>query len=42
LLQDVPQARFIELGALGETATPGRLDLRIDLGGGLSLHLVRS
>ena len=39
-----PQARFIELGALGEVGTgaSGRLDLKLDLGGGLILHLVRS
>jgi len=32
---------FVDLGALGERATSGRIDLRLDLGGGLSLHLVR-
>ena len=35
-------ATFVELGALGATAMTARLDLRLDLGGGLSLHLVRS
>ena len=36
------EASFVELGALEpEHARPGRLDLRLDLGGGLTLHLVR-
>jgi putative transposase len=33
---------FVDLGALREAATGQRIDLRLDLGGGLSLHLVRS
>jgi putative transposase len=34
---------FIELGSYGAAGVPaGRLDLKLDLGGGLSLHLVRS
>lgn len=33
---------FIELGSYaGQGASAGRLDLRLDLGGGLTLHLVR-
>ena len=33
---------FIELGSFGAAGAPaGRLDLKFDLGGGLSLHLVR-
>ena len=33
---------FIDLGSLaGEGASTGRLDLKLDLGGGLTLHLVR-
>ena len=33
---------FINLGSLaGEGAPTGRLDLKLDLGGGLTLHLVR-
>ena len=33
---------FIELGSYGAAGAPaGRLDLKLDLGGGLSLHLVR-
>ena len=33
---------FIDLGSLaGEGAPTGRLDLKLDLGGGLTLHLVR-
>lgn len=35
---------FIDLGSLGATgaAVTARLDLKLDLGGGLTLHLVRS
>jgi hypothetical protein len=50
-IQAVPQsepppqqstADFIELGSYGPAGVPaGRLDLKLDLGGGLSLHLVR-
>ena len=34
---------FIDLGSLGAATVPvgGRLDLRLELGGGLVLHLVR-
>ena len=36
------QPAFVDLGALGAQSTPGAaVDLRLDLGGGLSLHLVR-
>jgi putative transposase len=37
-------AQFVDLGSLGATraVVSGRLDLKLDLGGGLSLHLVRS
>ena len=35
-------AGFVELGALGAALGPAsRLDLKLDLGGGLTLHLVR-
>ena len=35
-------AQFVDLGALGGTSmVAGRLDLKLDLGGGLTLHLVR-
>ena len=34
---------FVDLGALNPAASPGpRLDLKLDLGDGLVLHLVRS
>ena len=39
-----PKPSFVELGLLGAAAPaaePAGLDLRIELGGGLSLHLVR-
>jgi hypothetical protein len=36
------QAAFVDLGALGAQSTArAAVDLRLDLGGGLSLHLVR-
>jgi transposase-like protein len=41
---DVPKPGFMDLGSLGEATAverAGPVDLRIDLGGGLSLHLVR-
>jgi hypothetical protein len=39
----LPPPNFIELGTLGQTATAaGRLEIRLDLGGGLNLHIVRS
>jgi putative transposase len=36
-------AQFVDLGSLGVTRAveSGRLELKLDLGGGLSLHLVR-
>ncbi len=37
----VPQ--FVDLGALSAAASPGaRLEVKLDLGGGLILHLVRA
>ena len=34
--------KFIELGTLGQASVgSGRLEIKLDLGGGLSLHLVR-
>ena len=34
--------KFIELGTLGQASVgTGRLEIKLDLGGGLSLHLVR-
>jgi putative transposase len=39
---DAPESiDFVDLGCLGERAASNRLDLRLDLGGGLTLHLVR-
>ena len=35
-----PKPSFVDLGLLG-AAAPAGLDLRIELGGGRSLHLVR-
>lgn len=37
-------AQFVDLGSLGakHAVESGRLELKLDLGGGLSLHLVRS
>lgn len=41
--RDEGAAEFIDLGALAPKGTGGsRLDLTLDLGGGLTLHLVRS
>ena len=35
-------ARFVDLGSLGAPSVPAsRLDLKLELGGGLTLHLVR-
>lgn len=35
-------AEFVDLGALRAAASPGaRLEVKLDLGGGLTLHLVR-
>ena len=39
-----PKPAFVDLGSLGEAVAcerAGPVDLRIDLGGGISLHLVR-
>lgn len=36
-------AQFVDLGALSAAASPGaRLEVKLDLGGGLILHLVRA
>lgn len=36
-------AEFVDLGALSASASPGaRLEVKLDLGGGLIVHLVRS
>ena len=39
-----PPATFVDLGALGSARSPRvpRIDLKLDLGGGVTLHLVRS
>lgn len=47
LVERAPQstpATFVDLGALGAAGLPAapRIDLKLDLGGGLTLHLVRS
>lgn len=34
-------AGFLDLGTLGSGSSGTRLDLKLDLGGGLTLHLVR-
>ena len=40
--QSPSAAKFIELGTLGQASVgAGRLEIKLDLGGGLSLHLVR-
>ena len=36
-----PAGEFVDLGALRAPAGPERVELRLDLGGGLVLHLVR-
>jgi len=42
LSAQVPAAKFIDLGALpGRSLGPGRLELTLDLGGGVNLRLVR-
>jgi hypothetical protein len=38
---DATKASFVDLGLLGAAGEPAALDLRIELGGGISLHLVR-
>jgi hypothetical protein len=41
--QAPPSTSFVDLGALVQGGAPSpRLDLKLDLGGGLTLHLVRS
>ncbi|MCP5307654.1 MAG: IS66 family insertion sequence element accessory protein TnpB [Zoogloeaceae bacterium] len=38
-----PSGHFVDVGPLqSESERPGRLELTLDLGGGLQLHLVRS
>jgi transposase-like protein len=41
--QEKAPTSFVELGSLGATSATAvpRLDLRLDLGGGLTVHLVR-
>lgn len=43
-LQTVMDGAFVDLGALGtsDASVAPRLDLKLDLGGGLTVHLVRS
>ena len=43
-LQNVSSSGFVDLGALGAStgSMQARLELKLDLGGGLTLHLVRS
>lgn len=41
-MKSVPPAPFVDLGALGTApSAAGRLELRLDLGGGVTLHVVR-
>lgn len=41
-LKSVTAAPFVDLGAIGTApSAAGRFELRLDLGGGLTLHLVR-
>lgn len=41
-VSSVPAAPFVDLGAIATApSAAGRLELRLDLGGGLTLHLVR-
>lgn len=41
-VRPVPAAPFVDLGALGTApSAAGRLELRLDLGGGVMLHVVR-
>ena len=44
VVREPPAAGFVDLGGLGTpaVASPPRLELHLDLGGGLLLHLVRS
>jgi transposase-like protein len=37
-----PAPEFIDLGPLGERSESSRCEIRLDLGGGVVLHLVRS
>lgn len=40
--QDIaPEAGFVDLGPMASVAREARLELRLDLGGGIVLHLVR-
>lgn len=41
VLAATPPAAFVDLGALGARRGGGRIELRLDLGEGLLLHLVR-
>ena len=36
-----PATAFLDVGGLREVSAPSRLELTLDLGGGLQLHLVR-
>lgn len=36
-----PAAGFVDLGAMASGASEARLEIRLDLGGGVVLHLVR-
>jgi hypothetical protein len=38
---DVAQARFVDLGVLAASAQAARLEVTLDLGGGVLLHIVR-
>ncbi len=41
-VSSVTAAPFVDLGAIATApSAPSRLELRLDLGGGLTLHLVR-
>ena len=36
-----PSAGFVELGAISQASAAPALDIRLDLGGGVTLHIVR-
>ena len=38
----IARAAFVDLGVIGSGPSPSRMDLKLDLGGGIILHLVRS